>query len=511
MSSDLHEVFRRDLDTIPLRPEADWIPSGPKLSARAGRRGSSLGLIPRGSLVVFLVIASVVAGALLSDLLRALRAEVASPSADAPAFIEGRDLVHLAEISNVEAGDSGLVTVAMPEGQVSSRLAGETYIGSRYAGSTITSGRELAFMPVVRRSDRGIPTGISLRAVDLRTGAPGIEIDVEAPSFEAEGQECAQLTAGPQHFDVATSEDGSTVFYVRDSGKNGTTTVLERYDARTGVQLARQEWHTAVEEGLVWTRLVPLDNERVAVVRHVVVGCGFLRQDWSFLDPQLNEIGAMSVDAKVQLDRCALEVLHVASTREWLLICSDPGRFVSSELVFLDNEFRQKHRQELDRQLGLPKGAVVMSDGSIGVLTDRPLVVQIDARTHQVIDRKPVVDQRSALLDFLPQGTAAAKMIGGGAVAFSRDGNFAYMGWSSWSPSACVACVSLIDLRTGTVVAQSAHSGQIALSPDGGRLYVLSESGDTRLRLLDPGTLRVIAESGPLAQAPLLFVAIASR
>ncbi|MGH2377109.1 MAG: YncE family protein [Candidatus Limnocylindria bacterium] len=499
MSSELHKAFRADLDQIPLRPEDEWVPSISPPRAPASRRQVSRGLVPGGLLVVLLVIASVVAGLVLSDVRRALRTDVASPSADAPAVIEGRDLVHLAE---GEEGSRALVSVAMPDGRVTGRLPGEAYIGPQYAGSPIVTGRELAFVPTV-----GPP--LTLRGVDLRTGSPATEIEAEPLGLGTAESRCGAGT-GPEPFDVATSQNGSSVFLVRNAGTNGTVTVLERYDARSGAVLARREWRTTAAEVQVRTRLVPFDDEHIAVVRELMSGCAPIQpiqQEWRFLASDLAEIGSVTIDVR-ERDTCRLELIPVTSTREWLLVCSDPFGFVPTRLVFLDQGFREKARVELSRQLGLALGAVLMSDGNVAVITERPLVVRVDPRTYEVIDKRPVVGGRSSLLDLVAPPVAAAKEIGGRSIAFSPDGNFVYLPRAS---AAWIDGVALIDLRDAAVVAQSDRSGRIALSSDGGRLYVLSGSGPaTRLILLDPGTLREIATSEPLTSGPFSIVAVAS-
>lgn len=500
MSSDLHELFRRDLDTIPLRPEAEWMPSGSHGRAPAARRELSLGLVPRGLFVVFLVIASVVAGVVLSDVRRALQTNVAAPAMDAPAYIEGRDLVHLAE---GEEGSRALVSVAMPDGRVTGRLPGEAYVGPQSAGSPIVTGRDLAFVPTV-----GPP--LTLRGVDLRTGSPAMEIEAEPLDLAAAEQQCGPGT-GPQPFDVATSQNGSSVFLVRDTGPNGAVTVLEKYDARRGTRLGVQEWPTTAAEVQVRTRLVPFDDERVAVVRELLSGCAPMQpiqQEWRFLGADLTEIGTLTIDVR-EFDTCRLDLIPVTSTRGWLLVCSGPFGFVTTRLVFLDQGFRETARVELPRELGVALGAVLMADGNLAVITDRPLVVRVDPRTYEVIDKRPVVGGRSSLLDLVAPPVAAAKEIGGRSIAFSQDGNFAYLPRAS---AAWIDGVALIDLRDAAVVAQSDRSGRIALSSDGGRLYVLSGSGPaTRLILLDPGTLREIATSEPLTSGPFSIVAVATR
>lgn len=504
MSSELHEIFRRDLDRIPLRPEAEWTPRPLERATRLGQRVSGLRMAARAFLIALLVITSTGAGVLLAELRRSAT-DVASPSTDRPSFIPGRDLVHLAD---GEEGSRGLVMVEMPEGRVTARLGGEAYVGSRYVGSPILTGRDLAFLPIIRRPDRGQVPGVSLRGVDLRTGVPTTLIDAGSMPFVA-GERQQQVITGPNHLDLALSADGSSVFLVRDTGTDGLVTVLERYDSRSGARLATQEWTTSGREVLVWARLVPLDGGRMAVVRHLMAGNSYMQQEWHFVDADLKEISSLTIDVASQFGACALDVLPVVATREWLIVCSDPGGFVATQLLFLDERFRETARVELSRELGFAAAAVVMGDGSIAVLTQRPLVARVDPRAHAVIDKRPVVAERTSLLDLLSSPVAAAKEFGGRSIVFSPDGNFAYLARSS---AGWIDDLALIDLRQATVVAQSAHAGPILLSPDGGRLYVLSGADPApRLILLDPGTLREVAKSEPLSSGPFSLIAVAPR
>lgn len=504
MSSELHQLFRREIDRIPLRPEAEWVPQDRSRSVTRGTpRHPRMRLAVRTALVLLLVVVSTAAGLLLGELRRDLATNVASPSADRPAFIAGRDLVHLAI---GEQGSRGLLTVEMPEGRVVARNSGETYVGDGFTGSPLVTGRDLAFLPVI--TSRPGEVEVSLRGVDLRTGAQTTVIDVGSRPFAAAQQEepyRAAYGATPS-VEALPADGGSSVLVVRDTGTAGRVTLLERYDARTGDRLAERQW--AAPEGVVRARLAPIDETHVAVVRNVFVGPSgsyVPNEQWHFVDAELNEISTVTVDAGTGV--CE-QVLPIPLTREWLMVCFDPSGSAGSRLIFLDASFRETARLDLDRRFGSANDATVMEDGTIAAVTGER-VVRIDPRTHSLIDRRLIVDRRASLLDLLSPSTALAKGFRGPATPFSRDGNFAYVSWSS---PGCAGCVSLVDLRSAAIVAQSTHSGQVLLSDDGGRVYVLTGSGpSSRLVLLDPGTLREVAETEPLSSAPFSLIAVAPR
>lgn len=509
MSSELHELFRREIDQIPVRPESKWTPREHLgVATRRGARRPRTRFVARAALVVLLVVASTTAGLLLGELRRNIATNVAAPTSDLPTFIRGSDLVHIG------AGPEGpreLLMVAMPEGRIAGRIEGETYVGTRYAGSPIITSEDVAFIPITARPELG-GAGVSLHGVDLHTGGRTTVIDAGVLPF-ATDRRPEMVVKGDQHIDVAPSEDGSTLLVVRDTGVDGSTTVLERYDARTGARLASRRWNSPGAEGLVWARLVALDGANAAVVRNLVVGSwGVTRQDWHFVDADLNEVSSLTIDDPFQCGFYPVAVIHVAASSEWLILCSDPSGFLGTQIIFVDENFRETARLDLARELGFATGATVMADGTVAVVTRKPLIARIDPRTHSVIDNRHVVDGRTSLFDLLQPSVAVAKGVSGPSIAFSRDGNFAYMSW--WSKSEGQG-IALIDLRDAAVVAWSRHLGQVLLSPDGGRLYVLSRTGPSpQLVLLDPGTLREVAASGSLGDSgsySLFMIAVASR
>ena len=128
MSSDLRDLFRRELDEIPLRSREEWLPNVERTRRAASRSG--LRRPGRTALViaacVVLVVASINGGLLLADLRRQLGA-VTSPKPALPT-----ELLYLS--AGDPLGATRLVAVSMPEGKIVGSFAGQTYIGGKYAG-----------------------------------------------------------------------------------------------------------------------------------------------------------------------------------------------------------------------------------------------------------------------------------------------------------------------------------------------------------------------------------------
>src|SRR5256885_11854923 len=147
----------------------------------------------------------------------------------------------------------------------------------------------------------------------------------------------------------------------------------------------------------------------------------------------------------------------------------------------------------------------VATDGTVNVLTRRPVVARVDARTHRPIDARPVSELRS-LLDRLLPPAAAAKGPAGPGVVFSLDGRYAYL---------IADPLVKIDLSTAKVVARAsgiAAVGAIALSEDGERLYALGIDARTRtIALLDPRSLGLAAQSAPLGNDPYGIVVVRAQ
>src|SRR5256712_5823458 len=186
----------------------------------------------------------------------------------------------------------------------------------------------------------------------------------------------------------------------------------------------------------------------------------------------------------------------------WILLCSDPFLFQDGAVVFLSRDGSIVAQTPLSRELGYALGMTMAADATVNVLTSRPVVARVDARTHGLIDARPVTETRSLLERLLPPA-AAAKGPGGPGVVFSLDGRYAYL---------IADPLAKIDLSTAKVVARAsgiAAVGAIALSEDGERLYALVNDGQTRtLALPDPRTLRPPSRSPPLPNNPYGIVVV---
>src|SRR2546428_4405219 len=110
----------------------------------------------------------------------------------------------------------------------------------------------------------------------------------------------------------------------------------------------------------------------------------------------------------------------------WILLCSDPFLFQDGAVVFLSRDGLIVAQTPLSRELGFALGMTVTPDRTVNVLPSRPVVARVDARTHGLIDARPVTELRS-LLDRLLPPAAAAKGPGGRSVVFSLDGRYAYL------------------------------------------------------------------------------------
>jgi hypothetical protein len=177
-------------------------------------------------------------------------------------------------------------------------------------------------------------------------------------------------------------------------------------------------------------------------------------------------------------------------------------------LLFLDGQrFDITGRVTLERSMGFVVAMGAASDGRVYVLTDKPVVARVDARTRSLIDARLVTRARAWFDGPLP-GVASAK--GGGPPALiSPDGRYGYVPdmpdrWGS---------LVTIDLETATVVAGNNDVGivvSLGLSSQGDRLYVLAaDSANVRsLLLLEPRSLAIAVRSDAL---PGAFAVLAVR
>lgn len=502
MSSDLRDVVRRDLDRIPLPPAAEWTVRRRRTSARSGLR-----LVLTAGAVVLIVIGSLVGG----QVVRALRDRIESDrAASGSGLIPGSDLVYLAD---GELSAPYIQTIAMPKGESVGRIAGATYVGSPYEGNFTNMSGPYAYVPV------GPPEtpGAYLQMLDLNRGVPLTRIDIGTVALSRPLQTAVPGTPAFAAA-TATSVDGSILWLVVDGGDRGESATLSRFNVRglSSSQLARTTTTLSqqVDSGGVRSRLIALGNERVALIREHYVGGNRLSSDWYVIDSQLKIVASYAGDDAHRLpnEGACSDIEPDPTGSGWILLCSDYSHSRGTALVFLDAaSFAVTSTLPLDRDLGFALGMAVSPDDQIAVVTDRPLVIRVDAAKRTLTDARPV-RQRQSWLDQLLPVPALAKSTGGRSVLFSPDARYAYVAAPAdrwWGP------LSTIDLSTAMVIATNTQIGFVmglGLSTDGGRLYALASDaqGQRSLVLLAPNTLAIAGRSGVagLPYAPFGIIAV---
>jgi len=494
MSSDLRDLIRTDLDRIPLPPATEWI------QLRARRRLRALDTAAITLVVIVVVVASLGVG----QALRAVRDWVETQRV-ATGLVAGNDYIYLAD---GDPSSQYVQVVAMPGGQSSGRFVGQTYVGSVQEGGLVSVSGDVAYLPVA--SSGGLPPdtyNTYLERIDLRRGVPigrlGLGF-VTAPRLEP-----TELPGTPAFAAAtATSSDGKTLWLVRDTGEHGLIANVDRFDAQVASTTpVAHATITSAGDGATRSRIVALGPDRVAVIRErypVTYQGARLGVDWYILDDQLQTIATYPFEAHRMPAGgfCSPDVRRDPTADGWILLCSDPFLFQDGAVVFLSRDGLIVAQTPLSRELGYALGMTVTPDRTVNVLTSRPVVARVDARTHGLIDARPVTELRS-LLDRLLPPAAAAKGPGGRSVVFSFDGRYAYL---------IADPLVKIDLSTAKVVTRAsgiAPVGGLALSEDGERLYALVIDGQTRtIALLDPRSLRLAAQTAPLANDPYGIVVV---
>lgn len=507
MSSDLNDLIRKDLEQIPLPPSNEWT----HRRRSVGRRG--LRLAAAATLSVLVIVVGLVGG----QVLRGIRDRIeADRTASGAGLVPGNDLVYLAD-GDVSA--QYLQVVEMPKGQSVSRFVGQTYVGGQEEGGLMSISGDFAWLPVARST--GTPSDdyeTYLQQIDLRRAVPLARIAtgiVTLPrAFQAELPGTPAFPAA-----TATSTDGQTVWLVVDSGTRGETATISRFDVSTpsapklrASMVLRTQTPTA---GAMRSRIVALGDNIVAVIRdHVFVTSARVSADWYIFDAQLRQVAVFADDDAHRLPNSGFcgEVKADPAGAGWIVLCSDPSLTASGALVFLDGStFRVTSTVPLDRAMGFALGMATSSDGRITILTSRPVVVRVDARSRTLVDARPVSQRRAWFEQLLPL-PAAAKSPGGPSVVFSPDAHYAYLAGSQnqwWGP------LSTIDLSSATAVATNTRVGSVialGLSAGGERLYALASDnqGNRSLVLLVPQTLGIATRSATLANAPFAVVAVST-
>jgi WD40 repeat protein len=521
MSSDLRDLFKRDLNEIPVPEPGAW-------TAEVRRRREA----PRvarwlvvGVVIVAVVVASLGAGQFLVAIRERLAGSSAATSA-LPAFRAGNDLLYLAE-SDLARG--GTQIVDMPGGSLITRFSGRGVVGSYIDRFVMRTGPDIALLATVQDGARPEAANTYLQAVVLHTGVPTFRIDTGGVATGPTVPPGAVQIAGFHVGEVALSSDGSRAYFVRDEGPTGATTRLIAYDARhdantnaptatNGNIIATRTWSGPdASWARTWARVLVLDAGHVALVRQRVQGADLLGratrigQEWHFLDADLNEIASYTVAAS---GGCSFDLIRVPNDA-WAMICADQsGAAQTWSVRFLRAaDFAVIADVAVARELGSPLGGAVAADGTLRILTNRPAVVSINTRTHQVIGKEPVTERHS-LLELFTASVAFGKDEGSPGLQFSPDGRFAYL---TSDRSLWWGGIALIDLEKATLVTHTTAVGSayaLRLSPNGDRLYALVvgwQEGTSDLVLLDPGTLAEVARSVTLSNGPSVIIAVAEK
>jgi hypothetical protein len=505
MSSDLRDLIHSDLERIPLPPDERWT------APRVRRRGA-LSAVVVGIVVGALIVVGSLGG---GQALQALRDRIESDRGAGGVVVPGDDYVYVSDGGPSQIGGSptqGIQTIAMPLGQSVGRFIGDTYIGSPYEGGFMTIRGNRAFLPVATSTGGSSDDYETyLQEIDLSRGlglrriATGIVVIPYALQAELPGTPVFPAA-------TAVSSDGTSIWLVRDTGDHGRVTVVDRFDGQTLSPLAHLVL-SASGPGAVRSQVVALGADRLAVVREHFESQSPGAVDWYFLDAQLDIIASYADDSEHRLPAsgaCSADVQRDPVSAGWLILCSDPSSSGDGALVFLDStSFTITATVDLPRERGFALGMTSARDGTVYVLTGRPVVARIDPRTHRTIDARPVILARS-WLDHLMPAVVEAKYPGGPSLAFSPDGRYAYLAGPSdqWWGS-----LATIDMRDAKVIAHSSAFGAIAavgLSPGGERLYALATDGEgvRRIVLIAPDTLRSVGQSAPIANDPFGILAV---
>ena len=489
MSSDLRDLVFRDLEQIPLPPAAAWT----QRRSRRSRRG--IGILASAAIVVLVIVASLSGG----QLLRAARDEIERlRAASTGRLVPGNDLIYVATGDLVS---QGVLAVAMPGGQILDCCDAATYVGTRYEGEPMSITGDVAFLPVARPLVTG-PYETFVQPIDLHRGAPLGRASTGTFTVPAT-RALPETLLVPQA--TATSSDGRFVWLVQDTGDRGQVAQLERFDVQAFpvASPAARAQITTTSGTAVRSHLVPLGPDRVLMMREQYSGLNRVAADWYVLDAQLHVLTSFEGDDSHRLPDsglCSTDVRPDPTGSGWVILCSDPSGAADGALVFLDGQrFEISGRVTLERSMGYAVTMGATGDGQIVVLTNRPVVARIDARTHELIDARAVTRARAWFEQLFPSATAAKET--GSRALISPDGRYAYFADTAdrWGE------LATIDLAAATVVASNNDLGIVVglgLSEQGDRLYALTATADTAdvrsIVLLEPRSLAIAARSGAL-------------
>lgn len=505
MSSDFRDLIRTDIERIPLPPTGEWT-----RRRRPATRPRTRPIV--AALLGTLVIAAALTG---GQLIRAVRDRIEADHAVAGVgLVPGDDLVYLAD---GDIADQHVQVVGMPKGERLDRFAAQTYVGRAEDGSFIALEGNSAYLPAASAGGTSLDIyETHLLQIDLRQGAAVGRIETGTVQLPRALQ--AALPGTPA-FPAATaiSADGQTIWLVADSGDYGETATLSRFEvgATTSVPARTLPLPPArLPSAGTWrSRIVALGDSNAAIIRdHYLPNGPRDSADWYIVDAQLRVVALFAADDAHRLPlsgRCA-DVQPDKSSTGWAVLCSDPSGTASGAVVFLDGRtFEIEATVSLNRQYGFALGMTASLDGRITVLTDRPVVIRIDALTRTLIDAR-VVMQRQSWFDHLLPSVAMAKSPGGPSAVFSPDAHYAYL---AATPDAWWGPLSTIDLVAATVIATNKRIGVVVglgLSSGGERLYALTSDvrGGRSLALLVPETLRVVSSTPTPQDSAFAIVAV---
>lgn len=496
MSSDLRELFQKDLEQVPLPPTSSWTQRRPQ------RQQRGIGFSASALIAALVIVLSLSGG----QLLRAARDGIEALRASSRGLVAGNDLLYVA---GGDPASQVLQVIAMPTGQVVGRFDAATYVGTREEGGVMSIAGDVAFLPVARQTAPGSDQYETyLQQLDLRRGTPLGRVSTGTLTLPP-----ASVLPGSSLFAAATatSSDGRSLWLVRDSGERGQVAQVFRFDIQAfpaAGPAARAELTTAGDV-TVRSRVIALGADRIIVVRERYVeafsSINRVAADWFVLDARLNVVRSFVVDDSSGLPvsgRCSTDVVADPTGSAWLIMCSDPALAGDGALLFLDAQtFEITGLVTLDRAWGYAETMSVAGDGQIYVLTNRPVVARIDPRTRTRIDARPVTSARTWFEELLPPVVAAKDNVGRRAL-ISPDGRYAYIAdvperWGA---------LATIDLAAATVVASNnefAFVIALGLSGQGERLYALTadSAGARSIVLFEPRSLSVAARSDVLPKS----------
>ena len=385
-------------------------------------------------------------------------------------FVPDANVDDLVYVSGGSAkGDSDYV-VAMPRGEVLTRIDGPDRRGWVFASPT------LAYYPMFRASSEPSTT---IHRIDLRTGSRARIVTDNRPSLPLLEESGRSNRADPGFTALALTADRAGLFVARLLYA-GPRAWIGRYDARSGKLQAERSWPiTAVAAN---ARL-GVAGDRLVVVTSAQTD-GRVVQEMRVFDPSLGDVATLGASDLPADERCSA-ALQALDGKRWATVCAQPEGRHASVLVF-DATYGIASRVPVKLETRERVIAWTGKGGAVGILTDRArhLLAGGDADPASTWLAEP--DGRTAV--------SAVREIAPGIVVTqlvtnSKDG---------------LGETALLDLTTGQVLARAVGAA-IALDFVGtaDRLYALlpSPAGQgPRLQRLDRESLAPVGAAATLSQ-----------